>query len=71
MTSDYAMESIAKLACGENCTEEEIQSQMANIRRDIVEFEVYFQDLRVEEVVMQEAYPTLALLCDIGENLRL
>ena len=65
------MESIANLACGENCTEEEIQAQMSDIRKDVVEFEVYFQDLQVEEVVMQEAYPTLALLCDIGKNLRL
>ena len=39
---------------------------MEILRKDVIEIEVFFQDLKVEEVVTQKAYTTLALLCDIG-----
>ena len=49
-------------------TEEQLAKEVTLVKRDMLEIEVYFQDLQVEEVLMQKAYTTLALLCDIGKN---
>ena len=66
--SQYAMETIAFGKCGDdNCTEEALEETVAHLRQDMLEILVYYQDLQVEEVVMQKGYTTLALLCDIGE----